>query len=74
MAKLLEPNQRLHSVHGSVTVTSVTPAGKQEAHNLVVAGTGTYFVGARGLLVHDNTYRKPTRAMIPGFQTIPLKK
>ena len=66
MAKLLEPSQRLHSLRGSVTVTSVTPSEPQEAHNLVVAGTGSYFVGEAGVLVHDNTYRRPTRAVIPG--------
>jgi hypothetical protein len=27
----------------------------------------TYFVGQQGLLVHDNEFRKPTRAIVPGL-------
>jgi len=38
-----------------------------EAHNLVIAGHATYFVGEKGVLVHDNTYRAPTQALVPGL-------
>jgi hypothetical protein len=27
----------------------------------------TYFVGQSSLLVHDNEFRKPTRAIVPGL-------
>ncbi len=68
MAKLLVPDERLHSLLGAATITEVTSLDmSDQAHNLVVAGPGTYFVGKRGLLVHDNTYRAPTQAIIPGF-------
>ena len=36
------------------------------AYNLIVADFSTYFVAERGLLVHDNTPRKPTAALLPG--------
>jgi hypothetical protein len=38
-----------------------------EAHNLVVEGFNTYFVGDWGTLVHDNTYWKPTTTVVPGM-------
>ena len=38
-----------------------------ETYNLVVADFNTYFVGESGILVHDNTPRKPTRAVVPGM-------
>ena len=36
-------------------------------HNLIVADFHTYFVGEKGILVHDITYRNPTRAVVPGL-------
>ena len=38
-----------------------------ETHNRIVDNSATYFVGEQGLLVHENTYRKPIRAVIPGY-------
>jgi hypothetical protein len=32
-----------------------------------VGGFSTYFVGDRGIPVHDNTYRRPTAAVLPGL-------
>jgi hypothetical protein len=32
-----------------------------------VADFNTYFVGESGVLVHDNTPRTPTRAVLPGL-------
>jgi hypothetical protein len=42
-------------------------AAEKEAHNLVVGDFNTYFVGDHGFLVHDNTYRRPTTALLPGL-------
>ena len=41
------------------------PAGV--AYNLIVADFDSYFVGDRGILVHDNTPRRPTAAILPGL-------
>lgn len=68
MAKHVKPGDQLHGVHGILVVSAIDPLPhKIEAHNLVVEGFGTYFVGNCGLLVHDNTYRQPTRAVVPGL-------
>ncbi len=67
MAKELKKGSRLHGLGGGSEITSVEPDGEAEAYNLVVADLGTYFVGDRGLLVHDNTPRVPTRAIVPGI-------
>jgi hypothetical protein len=67
MAKELGDAAVLHAVTGSVPLSSVEPADKSEAYNLVVADFNTYFVGESGLLVHDNTPRRPTRATLPGM-------
>jgi hypothetical protein len=68
MAKELEPGDMLHSLGGAVPVERVDRlAVETEAYNLVVDGFNTYFVGEQGLLVHDNEFRKPTRAIVPGL-------
>jgi hypothetical protein len=68
MAKHLKPGDQLHGIHGILIVSTIDPLpDKIEAHNLVVDDFNTYFVGNCGLLVHDNTYRKPTRAVVPGL-------
>jgi hypothetical protein len=66
MAKELEDGAVLHGVTGPVSVTSVESSGEDEAFNLVVADFNTYFVGDSGVLVHDNTPRRTTRATVPG--------
>jgi hypothetical protein len=67
MAKLLEEGQLIHGLKGSWSVQRVEEAATQEAHNLVVGDFSTYFVGEHGFLVHDNTYRRPTTALLPGL-------
>lgn len=68
MAKELEPGDQLHGVHGILSVDATdTHVPMNVAHNLVVADWATYFVGEKGALVHDNTYRAPARALIPGL-------
>ena len=68
MAKELKAGDRLHSHGGAIEVASIEPLEKPEpAHNLVVADFNSYFVGNQGLLVHDNEFRQPTRAVVPGL-------
>jgi hypothetical protein len=66
MAKELEKGARLHGLKGSSEIRSGESDGEAEAYNLVVADVDTYFVGNHGLLVHDNTPRSPTQAILPG--------
>jgi hypothetical protein len=68
MAKELEKGAVLHSVAGTTRVDHVEAADIAEAYNLVVADFNTYFVGASGILVHDNLPRKSTQATIPGIK------
>ena len=67
MAKELGDAAVLHAVTGSAPLAAVEPAGELEAYNLVVADFNTYFVGESGVLVHDNTPRRPTQATLPGL-------
>ncbi len=67
MAKELADGAILHGVTGSPRIQSVEPSTHEEAYNLVVADFNTYFVGESGILVHDNTPRRPTRAIVPGL-------
>jgi hypothetical protein len=67
MAKELDDGAILHSVTGTTRVEKIEPASEAETYNLVIADFNTYFVGESGILVHDNTPRRPTRAFIPGL-------
>ena len=68
MAKHVKEGDQLHGIGGIINVNAIEPLpNKVEAHNLVVDDFNTYFVGNCGMLVHDNTYRKPTRAIVPGL-------
>lgn len=64
MAKELAAGGRIQAVNGPVRVDSTTKLADAEAHNLVVEGTNNYFVGTEGLLVHDNTERRPDRVRL----------
>jgi hypothetical protein len=67
MAKELGDGAVLSGLHGASKVRSIESAGEAEAYNLVVAEFNTYFVGDSGILVHDNTPRRPTQAVLPGI-------
>jgi hypothetical protein len=67
MAKELKKGMRVHGLQGALDLRAVELDGESEAYNLVVAGDNTYFVGSDGLLVHDNTPRRPTKAILPGI-------
>ena len=73
MAKQLQAGDLLHTVWGSLAIDRVAKTDPEEACNLVVHDFGTYFVGAAGFLVHDITFRQPTRALVPGLaaQSVP---
>lgn len=68
MAKRLEIGDQIHGVSGGLRVEEMEerPAPKR-VYNLVIQDFHTYFVGESGALVHDITYRRPTRAVIPGY-------
>jgi hypothetical protein len=72
MAKELTAGDLLHSLGGAERIDKVEPAGEDKAYNLVVDDFNTYFVGQAGLLVHDNEFRKPTRATVPGLVEEPV--
>jgi hypothetical protein len=72
MTKQLASSSRVHTLSGSVPVGSIEtletpPAYAGSAYNLIVADYSDYFVGEQGLLVHDNTPRAPTAAILPGL-------
>ncbi len=67
MTKELEDGTELHCVTGTAQVDGVAPAVDAPAYNLVVDKFNTYFVGERGILVHDITPRQPTHALVPGI-------
>lgn len=67
MAKELADGAVLHGVKLPARVSAAAPAEQAESYNLVVAEFATYFVGEQGILVHDNTPRRPTPAVVPGL-------
>jgi hypothetical protein len=69
MAKELKAHDTLCSVAGPRSLDAAEPlAAPQQAYNLYVEDFNTYFVGKSGLLVHDNTYWKPTTTLVPGLK------
>jgi hypothetical protein len=67
MAKELGDGAILHGVSGSPRVAAIESASEEEAYNLVVADFSTYFVGKHGILVHDNTPRRPVAVPAVGL-------
>ncbi len=70
MAKELHVGDRLHCLPGGATVTAIEAREAAPVYNLSVADYGTYFVGDAQALVHDNTPRLPTRAVLPGYMPV----
>ncbi|MEO0530199.1 MAG: polymorphic toxin-type HINT domain-containing protein [Planctomycetota bacterium] len=64
MAKQLTEGDVLSSIEGPITVESVTEHEDREAFNLVVEGAANYYVGETGVLVHDNTPRRPAVGLV----------
>ena len=67
MAKQLEAGCQVHGIGGGKRVTGVKELPEDSAYNLVVEDFHTYFVGAGRILVHDNSFPKPTTALVPGL-------
>lgn len=67
MAKELQPGTVLHGVAGPVIVETIEEADTIDVYNLVVADAHNYFVGDAGILVHDNSARRPTTTVVPGL-------
>ncbi len=68
IAKRLNPGSHVHGLTGAMVVDAVRwLPSPPVVHNLIVNDFHTYFVGQKGILVHDITYRRPTRALVPGL-------
>jgi intein/homing endonuclease len=67
MAKFLTAGDNLHCANGLAVIESIGEVPPERSYNLVVDEFATYFVGDQRLLVHDNTMRKPTQAIVPGL-------
>ena len=60
MARELRPGDILRAVGGTAEVKAVeTAEGAEPVFNLKVMGSESYFVGERGILVHDNSSVQP---------------
>jgi hypothetical protein len=70
MAKEVALGDRVRTANGAAEIESIEPGPKAEAYNLVVAEFNTYFAGQLKLLVHDNTLRRHTDAVLPGLELI----
>jgi len=61
MARALKAGDRLRAVGGVVEIQSVEEEAVQPVFNLEVARNRDYFVGSRGMLVHDYSFVQPVR-------------
>lgn len=64
MAKNLEAGDLVSTVNGPRPIAQVIESPDRKAHNLVVEGAANYYVGENGVLVHDNTPRKPAVGLV----------
>lgn len=72
LAKELEVGANLHTLSGGQLVETIEReepdfSGNGISYNLIVADFNTYYVGEQGILVHDNTPRRPTSVLLPGL-------
>ena len=73
MTKQLEAGKSLHALSGGIPVETIEKQAEADqlpaefAYNLIVDDFHTFFVGDQGFLVHDNTPREPTAALVPGL-------
>ena len=59
MTRDLKPGDHLRTVGGTLVVKSVQSSKTQNVFNLQVAGSDNFFVGAEGVLAHDNSLVNP---------------
>ncbi len=69
MARELKTGDVLRTLGGIVRVALVDADTVQPLYNLDVAGSRTFFAGAKGLLVHDNTLPDPR---LKPFDALPV--
>ncbi len=67
MVQEIKPGDRLHGVHGTVSITDVTMSGSESVYNLIVEDANSYFVGRSHVLSHDVTTPIPTDIVVPGL-------
>ncbi len=67
VTKHLEVGARLHTLYGSEMIDSLEDLPPTEIYNLVISGFGTYFVGERAVLVHDDSPMPPSMVRVPGL-------
>ena len=68
MARDLKPGDLLRSVGGVSAVRTVEDAGSEPVFNLKVMQAQSFFVGRRGMLVHDNSLVEP---VLQPFDAVP---
>jgi hypothetical protein len=62
MARELKGGDRLRMIDGATSIQAIEPAATQRVYNLDVAKNRNFFVGKRGLLVHDFSFVQPVLA------------
>jgi hypothetical protein len=73
MTRELRPGDRLRTVSGTLVVESVRIEKAQKVFNLQIAGGENFFVGAAGVLAHDNSLVNPAEKpfdRVPSLQDI----
>jgi hypothetical protein len=70
MAKELTEADWICARGQTLPIDAIEKAEPAEAHNLMVADFGTYFVGKDRILVHDNSPIPPTRLEMPGLLAV----
>jgi hypothetical protein len=70
MAKELQEADWICAFGQTLPIDAIEKAEPAEAHNLMVADFGTYFVGKDRILVHDNSPIPPTRLEMPGLLAV----
>jgi len=68
MARDLKPGDRVRSVGGTNEVTTVEQSSSEPVYNLKVMDAECFFVGRRGVLVHDNSLVEP---VLEPFDAVP---
>jgi hypothetical protein len=70
MAKELTDADWICAQGQTLPIDTIEKAEAAEAHNLMVADFGTYFVGKDRILVHDNSPIPPVRLEMPGLLAV----
>jgi hypothetical protein len=70
MARDLRPGDSIRILGGVATVASVSLDAVRPVFNLDVDGARTFFIGQRGLLVHDNSIPGPTAKLFDAERSL----